>query len=702
MGIFTNHFEIGLALCFGAIWCSPSDTSGRLEHKQIGILFSSFLVVIISFIGGYLDIPKLLLFPTLGVLTFSIAFISIYGFRASLISFSGLLALVLSFAHTSENLEVYQYALLIGLGGLWYLFLSTLWFYINPKAQTEETLTQTFLLTADFLDTRRLLIGDQPDRDKLQAQLFTLQSELTAHHETLREILILSRKTSGKSNYQSRRLLVFIQLVEILETAIANPVNYDKMDALFEIHPELKTDFQKFISELSHQLKTIAQNLNKSKKFIPNHALSKALNTLENDILKLKKENHSEDYERYLMLQNLLDYQIKQFEKLKKIKWLLGNPDLNPDEFIRKDKLKRFIDAQDYNPKLLLINLNFRSTIFKHSLRLAVAVMLGYGIGLLFDFQNPYWIILTVIVIMRPSYGLTKTRSKDRIIGTLIGAVLATGLVFLIKDPYVYGALGVLSIVIAFSMVQKNYRASATFITLSVIFIYSIIQPDVLKVIQFRVIDTLIGAALSFMVMRWLWPAWSFMEIGNNIKDGLKANTEFFKSISNYYEKKGPVPTSLKVNRKEAFLQMSNLSSAFQRMAQEPTSKQNHIDDIYELVVNNHSFLSSLSSWNTYIQNHETTEASEDFILISEKIYDNLNKVCSQLKDINFEDSKINDSIFKPEPFDFPVNRLTNDAILQTDSEDTHREAHLVWEQLFWLYSLSEKMLKITHKFKDN
>ena len=701
LGIATNHFEIGLAICFGAFWCSPSDVSGRLKHKQVGILFSAILVVVISFIGGYFDISNFLLFPILGFLTFCIAFISIYGFRASLISFSGLLALVLSFAHTSSTLEVYQYALLIGLGGIWYLLLSTLWFYINPKAQTEETLTQTFLLTASFLDIRRQLIGEQPNRDDLQVQLLNIQSELTEHHDTLREILILSRKSSGKSNYQSRRLLIFIQLVELLETAIANPVNYNKMDMLFDAHPEFKTDFQKLLSEFSLQLRAIAQDLNKSKKFPSNNILSETFKTLENDILKFKNENHIEDYERFLMLQNLLDYQKKQFEKLKKIKWLLGNPELTSDDYIKNDKLKRFIDSQDYNPRLLLRNLSFRSTIFKHSLRLSVAVMLGYGIGLFFDFQNPYWIILTIIVIMRPSYGLTKTRSKDRIIGTLIGATLASGLVFLINDPYIYGAVGVLSLVVAFSMVQKNYKASATFITLSVIFIYAILQPNILTVIQFRVIDTLIGAALSFITMRWLWPAWSIMEIGDNINDSLKANAAFFKSISNFYQKKGPVPTSLKVNRKEAFLQMSNLSSAFQRMAQEPESKQNHIDDIYELVVINHSFLASLASLSTYIQNHTTSKASEDFKMISDKIDNNLNNVCSQLKGINFKEPKPKGASFKPEPFNFPTNHISNEAISQSHSERTNKEAHLVWEQLYWLFSLSEKMLKLTSKFKS-
>ena len=81
-----------------------------------------------------------------------------------------------------------------------------------------------------------------------------------------------------------------------------------------------------------------------------------------------------------------------------------------------------------------------------------------------------------------------------------------------------------MSLVFAFSMVQKSYRASAAFITLSVIFIYAIIEPNVLKVIQFRVIDTAIGTALSYLAMRFLLPAWSFMDIGLAIKEGLKAN----------------------------------------------------------------------------------------------------------------------------------------------------------------------------------
>lgn len=227
LAIRSGYFETGLALCFGALWSSPSDVSGSFYQKAVGILISAILVTLVSFIGGYLHFELLLLLPILGLLTFTIAFISVYGFRASLISFSGLMALVLSFAHDSKELEIYQYALLIGLGGIWYLILAKLWSIVHPRAETEEFLSETYLLTAEFLEIRGKLVDPKADRKQLQSRLLELQGELTENHGTLREILILSRRSSGRSNYLDKRLLIFTELVGMLETAISNPVNYD-------------------------------------------------------------------------------------------------------------------------------------------------------------------------------------------------------------------------------------------------------------------------------------------------------------------------------------------------------------------------------------------------------------------------------------------------------------------------------------------
>lgn len=700
-GLVFNQLEIGLAIGFGAFWCSPSHVSGKLTHKINGILLSALLIMIVSFLGGYLHYQTWLIIPVLGFLTFSIAFISVYGFRASLISFSGLLALVLSFAHISETLEMYEYAFLIGLGGLWYLLLVVIWYFINPKAHTEEILAETFLLTAAFLETRGKLVGPQPNRDELQTKLLDLQAELVERHATLREILIQSRKKSGLSHYKGKRLLVFVQLVEILEAAIANPVNYDKMDVFLKYHPNYVKSFQDFIFEVAKQLKSISKTRYNKRQLPNNKQLILYLERLEQEVEALKNSNNKSDYEGFLILQNYLEYQKKQFLKIKRIKWLLGNPNMDTKDFIDSNESRRFIVSQDYSLNILLRNLSFKSNIFKHSLRLAVTVVLGYILGHVFAFQNPYWILLTIIVIMRPSYGLTKVRSKDRIIGTLIGGAVAAGMVLLIQNPYLYAVLGIGSLIIAFSMVQRNYKASATFITLSVVFIYGIIEPDISTVIQYRIIDTVLGAALSYVAMLFLWPAWSFLDIHETIEMSVQANKDFLNEIGLYYEQKGQVPTSYKVARKTAFLETSNLNSAFQRMAQEPKSKQKHLDKIYELVELNHTFLSSLASLSTYIQNHPTTEASEMFKEATHKIDNYLSLVLKTLqKEVPEELAHlVQKALSENEQL---INDMTFLNPKDKHLERQYQEFHLVWEQLQWLYAISRNMLKITSSIKIN
>ncbi|SHJ94108.1 Uncharacterized membrane protein YccC [Maribacter aquivivus] len=699
IGISTGYTEIGVAICFGAFWCNPSDVNGSQKHKIYGILFSAALVMVVSFIGGYLHYATWLALLILGVASFAISLISSYGFRASLISFSGLLALVLSFAHTPDKLEIYEYALLVGLGGLWYLALSLLWYKINPKGQTEEILYDTIGRTGKLLKKRAQLIDEQSNRKKLQQRLFLLQSELTEQHDTLREILILSRKNSGRSTYNGKRVLVLVQLIEMLETAGANPVNYTKMDEQFKLYPEFTKLFQNLTFEMANQLQLISEIGNKPSKMPKHDALTNHFEELRIKISALGTVKDAKAYEAFIMFQNLLEYQEKQFDKLKRMKWLLSDYDVASEEFIDKEILKRFLISQDYSPRILLRNLSFRSTIFRHSLRLAVTLMIGFVVGNVFAFQNPYWILLTIILIMRPNYGLTKTRSKDRTMGTIIGGVIATVIVYLVQDIYVYAVLALISFIVALSMLQKNYKLSAIYVTLSIVFIYGILQPDVMTVIQYRILDTLVGAGLSYLGFLFLWPSWSFQEIQKDVTKSVEANRMYLTEIADFYRHKGSVPTSYRLARKSAFLETSNLSSAFQRMTQDPHSKQKNLNKIYELVELNHNFLSSLASLSIYIQHHTTTEASERFNSIVFKIDENLSLVMKTLSNSistgdepNFEEvGSFEKQLPKFDSENVNLNAEDNNALKRN-----HQEEQLIWEQLRWLYSLSSTMMKLT------
>ncbi len=698
VGVKLDALQIGITITVGALLASPSDVSGSIRYKITGILFATLLAMIVSLIGGYLHLSLWLLFPILGVLMFAISYISIYGFRASLISFSGLLALVLSFSNVSDAMEPYERMLLIGIGGLWYAALSLLRHYIFPKAPTEYYLSKTLRLTADYLRNRGELVAEIADRTELLKKLLQTQTELTATHETLRDILISSRTGSGKSDYEGKRMLIFVQLVDMLELAMANPVNYSKTDRFFNKKPKKLENFQGLLFAMSSRLNVIADNISTPKRIRTNTKIEAFQEKIKVDISEYTSASNETFDENLLLLKNLFKYQKEQVAKIEKIEWLLKNPAQREISLLKKEDSRRFLTKQNYDFEVLAENFNMRSPIFKHSLRLAVMTMIGYGVGMLFSVQNPYWILLTIIVIMRPTFGLTKTRSKERTIGTLIGGALAVGIVLLTQNTTIYGILAIVSLVIAFSMVQRNYKAAATFITLSVVFIYALLQPDIFNVIQYRVTDTLIGAGLATLGNLFFWPAWEIQGMQNTLFETVKANRIYLEEIIGYYNKKGAVSSEYKVARKKTFLEMSDLNTAFQRMTQEPKSQQKSLDKVYEIVVLNHNFLSSLASLSTYILNNPTTPASENFNKVSSKIIQNLldaerilkQNISSEIDKNPTDEEDIFEATFGRKKL-FSENK-------KTEEDDFHskiEEAHLVREQLKWLLAMSEKMPKL-------
>src|SRR5690606_41853266 len=50
------------------------------------------------------------------------------------------------------------------------------------------------------------------------------------------------------------------------------------------------------------------------------------------------------------------------------------------------------------------------------------------------DLGHSYWILLTIIVILKPTFSLTRKRNFQRLIGTIAGALFGVLILFLFKD----------------------------------------------------------------------------------------------------------------------------------------------------------------------------------------------------------------------------------------------------------------------------
>ena len=77
----------------------------------------------------------------------------------------------------------------------------------------------------------------------------------------------------------------------------------------------------------------------------------------------------------------------------------------------------------------LKAEMTLRSSVFRHAVRLSVALMVGSIVYRGLSLGSGYWVPLTVLFVLRPDYGTTTVRAIERAAGTLIGITIAWAIV---------------------------------------------------------------------------------------------------------------------------------------------------------------------------------------------------------------------------------------------------------------------------------
>jgi len=553
-------FLFAPSITVGAFLSAPSDVPGSLKRKINGILITVVLIMLVTFIIFITKPILILLIIAIAVLSFIISLISVYGFRASLISFSGLLAIVLSLAIEKPDLKsIATHVGLMGIGGLWYLMISLFSNFIFPRKDDDQLLSDTLLLTGKYLKIRAKLLTKPNKRDKFSKKALVVQTQISEKHETLRELLLEDRKRSGRSYSNERRLLMFISLIDILELALANTLDYSKIDGLIGVQKKHLNSFKKMNKVMGNHLIDLSELLIKKGNLPEVNLLD---NTFENTSKAIQdyidEVTLPEARDGAITLKNLQDYQRQLLQEVKAIRRVLSKVKDNTKVSLKAQDSKQFLTTQEYRFNILLQHFSLNSPMFRHALRVMIAIVFGFLLGSILDLKNAYWIVLTIVVIMRPNYGLTKERSKNRIIGTIIGAAIAITIILITKNTTVYMVLAVISLTFAFSLIQQSYKAGAAFITLNIVFVYALIDPNAFLVVQYRVIDTVIGATIAVLANYLIFPSWEYKNLDLVIIKVMSSNANYLNATKNLYHNKVTNGLDYKICRKEAFLAMSN------------------------------------------------------------------------------------------------------------------------------------------------
>ena len=166
-----------------------------------------------------------------------------------------------------------------------------------------------------------------------------------------------------------------------------------------------------------------------------------------------------------------------------------------------KEKKQR--DTTDKRFSELFSGLKFDETSKGITIRTVAGVTIAVLMAWVFKEERIYWIVLPVIAILQVSYSvrLTVVKAIHRMGGSLLGVVLY-GLILMVNPQGLGFIFTVLLLQFAIEVVvMRHYALALMFITPLALSITSIgHKGDMIVTVNTRIIDTLIGVAISLLV----------------------------------------------------------------------------------------------------------------------------------------------------------------------------------------------------------
>jgi uncharacterized membrane protein YccC len=699
---YFGFLSLGIFMSLGALCISISDTPGPVIHRFNGMLFCNIVIVIVYVIVSYAASFYILLGLIILLFGFLFSMLTVYGVRISSIGIAALLIMILSFENPIHGLLIWKNAMYILIGGVWYMLFSLALYTIRPYKIIQQILGDFIIEIGEYLHLRGEFYKEDPDYDKTYQSLLEQQVKIQNQQSLLSDLLFKTRTIIRESTQKGRVLLkIYVDVAELFESIMTGFRDYKILHQQFD-DTGILTKMGSHILSLTEEMKAIGLAV---KSGLHSSATNNNLGSAKEirDLFESMRQHYmnKENLDDFISLGRIVSNVQYLTEKIhglhhytsydKKIKKATGD---SIDQ-------SNYAEAQDLRPAIFFSNLNFNSNIFRHSIRVTVALLCGYIASLIFHIGHSYWILLTIVVILKPAYSLTKRRNKDRLVGTVLGIVSGAVLLYFIKDKTALLIIMLICMVISYSFIRTNYFIMVVAMTPYLVIFFHFLYPTTLRILLAdRVIDTAIGSLIAFVASIFFIPAWEHTTIKSYMVKMLIANLEYYKIIAGAYSsEKKPVLKEFKLVRRNLLTALANVSDAFNRMLTEPKRFQKSATNIHRFVVLNHILTSHFATLSYYLNVKQNLFRSMDLLPVVENTQYSFQSAVHYLQLKEGE----------PEPADrYSLNKINEHAMyllekrreevllgnLETSTKQELVEVKSVIDQFNYIYNIAEDIAK--------
>lgn len=611
-----------IAFPLGTLLIGGTDNPGPYHRRRNALLVAIVTCFVVACVTGYLRHFHFIIFLEIIVFGMFFSLVGVYGNRVNSIGLISLLVFVFNIDDHLSGDMVLRTAAIFSAGGIWYFILFMVLQKLLPYKLIQQLLGENFVELGKLLSIKADYYFANPDYDELFNRMVHQQVILRENHENLREILFKTREIVTESTTKSRILmLMFLDSIDLFERILNSQQNYANLHRAFD-HTKVLRLFGTYITWLAAEIQQIGLAVQSGYASHPRHDLDEAFNKCQRAFERMRehKMNH-DNMEDFIMLRQILNSLQDVTERVKKLHRATKYEADVSNDYKLTVEAEDFTPKQDYHPRILLDNLSLKSSHFRHAVRVTLGLLAGYIASLFFDVGHGYWILLTIAVILKPAFSITKQRNIHRIGGTILGVVIGFLLLYLIQESTPLFILMMVSMILAYSFLKINYFVASTSITLYVILSFHFLNPEhVTNVLQDRVVDTVIGSLIAYIISSYVLPVWEHSQIKQYMKEALDANRKYFDIVAAKFTGKQLDINELKLLRKNAIIAMANLSDNFQKMLSEPKRQQLNMEEYHQFVATSHMLTSYIASLSTYAQTLEYLEFSVEFEMMTRQI----------------------------------------------------------------------------------
>ena len=586
-----------MTVCIGALCTTLMDMPSPLRHKFNEMLASVLLCSAVTLLISLCGPVHWLLLTVLVLVSFLASMMVVYGKKSMPLQLAALFIMTMSMEHQMTWQQSFHHAGLFMLGGLIYLAYAMAIAWVLRHRIKQQVLAEALFELAAYIDIKADFYDTRFNLTEQFNKLVRHQSILADRQQASRDLILRSHKNSKDAIV----VQVHVCMLDLYELILSTHTDY----ALLRQHladSDVLTSLHDLAYKAARDIESVAYAVTRKRASYAQISYDKEWDDIEAEIARLQAKGDG--------AQEALATLRAQRNKIRAILKMIGELHLATQKvyadvpFWSGADMAPFLSQQKYELKTLLSNLRLDSPVFRFALRVSMAISVGLLIGHWLPYAaHSYWIVLTIVIILRPTFSMTRQRRADRIIGTIIGCVITAIVIRFVHSNIVLMAILFLSIVATPTFIYLRYRYTAIAVSLMILLQMHLVAPSNPNLVSERLIDTLIGAAVA-TVFSFVLANWEYQSLPRLVRQVLNVNLSYMQASFELLQGKCFDDFAYRIERKRLMDSLAALSSALVRMLDEPASKQRAVEDINLFIVQNYLLVAHVAALRSILGRH--------------------------------------------------------------------------------------------------